>query len=379
MESFGNTNTEEEVFHDEYRSDFKCYPTMKRRFYLEPKGCPPLGDIIKQHALPFLPAKSLCRFRAVSKEWNRWISCPFLAHMQTIHFKDVSGLLCQSPGLDPSFISFNPDAYSIPSPSLEFLPERVRIRVTCNGLVCCQSRYDEFVYYMCNPVTKDWVVLPEPKLCHTPETAIALAFNPTTLNFSANYEIVCAVPVALNGVSALFFEIYSKSSNSWRVADTVCSELIASSLTRNGFYLKNVVYWKTSSGAVLAFDLKNEVYGILSLPYGIESHGALMQMYGELCYILPEIQDGECMLNVYGNMAMNLKCVIPLKSEVVGEKVSYCRVLTCVNDDMLIILLPSRVIGYHVRKQNVELLSEQRTEDFETFLPYINSLVAVQK
>lgn len=379
MENIGNNNTEEEVFHHEYMSDFEYYQRMKRRFYLEPRKCPPLDEIIKQHALPFLPAKSLCRFRAVSKEWNRWISCPFLAHMQTTYFKDICGLLCQSPDSDPSFISFNQKAYSIPSPSMEFLPERVRIRATCNGLVCCQSRNDEFVYYMCNPVTKDWEVLPEPKLCHTPATAIALAFDPTTLNFSANYLIVCAVPVTLNAVSVLFFEIYSKSSKSWRVADTICGEPIAWNLSPNGFYMKNVVYWKTLTGAVLAFDLKNELYGILPLLSSIESRGALTQMYGELCYILPQIEDGECMLNVYGNMAMSLKCVIPLKSEVVGETVSDCRVLTCVNDDMLIILLPRRVIGYHVREQKVELLSEETTEDFETFLPYISSLVAVQK
>ncbi|XP_031255078.1 F-box protein At5g49610-like [Pistacia vera] len=379
MEIIQNNKTVEEVFHHEYKSDFEYHQPMKTRFYLEPKDCPPLEEVIKQHALPFLPAKSLCRFRAVSKEWNRWISSPFLAHMQTTHFKDISGLLCQSPYSDPSFISFNRDAYSIPSPSLEFLPERVCIRAACNGLVCCQSRNDEFVYYMCNPVTEDWEVLPEPNLCHTPETAIALAFDPTALNFSANYWIVCAVPVTLNGFSVLFFEIYSKSSNSWRVADTICGEPIALNLSRNGFYMKNVVYWKTLTGPVLAFDLKNELYGILPLLSSIESHGAMMQMYGELCYILPQIQDGKCMLNVYGNMAMSLKCVIPLKSEVVGETVSNCRVLTCVNDDMLIILLPRRVIAYHVREQKVELLSEERTEDFETFLPYINSLVTVHR
>ncbi|KAJ0097566.1 hypothetical protein Patl1_28910 [Pistacia atlantica] len=328
---------------------------MKRRFYLEPKDCPPLEEVIKQHALPFLPAKSLCRFRAVSKEWNRWISSPFLAHMQTTHFKDISGLLCQSPHSDTSFISFNRDAYSIPSPSLEFLPECVCIRATCNGLVCCQSRNDESVYYMCNPVTEDWEVLPEPNLCHTPETAIALAFDPTFcfLRFTQRAQ-------TLGGLLIQY-----------------AVEPVALNLSRNGFYMKNVVYWKTLTGPVLAFDSKNELYGILPLLSSIESHGALMQMYGELCYILPQIQDGKCMLNVYGNMAMSLKCVIPLKSEVVGETVSDCRVLTCVNDDMLIILLPRRVIGYHVREQKVELLSEERTEDFETFLPYINSLVAV--
>lgn len=334
-----------------------------------------------EHVLPFLPAKSLCRFKAVSKEWNRWISSPFLAHLQTTHFKDISGLICQSPGSDPSFISFNQDAYGIPSPSFNFLPQLVNIRTTCNGLVCCQSVFEvgNFFYYICNPVTKEWHELPKPNFFHGPETAVALVFEPSALGFSAHYEVVCAVPVDQTDVSIIFFEIYSSRSKSWRTTETICSEPDVLKLSINGFYMKGFVYWTSLSGAILVFDLKDEQYGTLPLPAGSGPHGALTQMHGELCYMLPQIQDGECLIGVHGNLDMSLKCVIPVEHEVLGETFSDCRVLTCVNSDILIILLPNKVIAYHVKAQKMQVVSEAGTEGFQNCLPYINSLVAVAK
>ncbi|KAJ4714432.1 F-box protein [Melia azedarach] len=369
-------NISGENIYDANPSSKKC---AKFPWHIKLKEDISLSDVVKEHVLPFLPAKALCRFRAVSTEWNKWISGPFLCHKQTTNFKDISGLICQSPGSDPSFISFNQDAYGIPRPSLRFLPEHVSIRSTCNGLVCCQSCSLWYLYYICNPVTKKWKALPNSNLNHGPETAIALAFEPTTFNFAAHYELVCAVPVSLNDISVVYFEIYSSRSNTWRIADTVCSEMDALKPDNSGFYMKGVVYWKTLFGVVLAFDLKNEQYGILRLPASSGLDGAFTQMHGELCYMLPQTEDGECLITVYGNLDMSLKYVIPLKPEIVGATVSDCQVLTCVNDDILIILLRSKVIAYHVKAQKVELLSQVRPEGFGNCLPYINTLVPVEK
>lgn len=54
---------------------------------------------------------------------------------------------------------------------------------------------------------------------------------------------------------------------------------------------------------------------------------------------------------------MILKYVIHLTSEVVGE------IVTCHINDSLIILLPRRVIGYHIRKQKVELFETSILND----------------
>ncbi|KAH9663219.1 hypothetical protein KPL70_019595 [Citrus sinensis] len=48
-----------------------------------------------------------------------------------MYFKDISGLICQQPGLDPHFLSFNRKAYGYPSRNLEFLPRIISIKTTC--------------------------------------------------------------------------------------------------------------------------------------------------------------------------------------------------------------------------------------------------------
>lgn len=335
-----------------------------------------IPDVVKDFVLPFLPAKSLCRFKTISKEWHAWINNPFLAHKQATHFKHISGLFCQFPGESPSFISLSPKAYGVPSPSLSFLPEPVEFRATCNGLICCQGRPgDNAYYYICNPVTKEWRRLPKPSLYHGPETAIALAFEPSTLNFVAHYELICAVTVPDR--AALLFEVYSSRSNSWRHCDTVCCEPDALVPNGDGFYMKGFVYWETQSSAVLAFCVKDEEYGIFRLPPSSGPTGSLAGMHGELCYLLPGKQDDAYTIEVYGNLDMSLKCIIPLNPQVVGDMNELCRALSFVNDDTLILVCGTEMIAYHVRAQKVEWLSNARTDGFARYFPYVNSLVPV--
>ncbi|XP_022741642.1 F-box protein At5g49610-like isoform X2 [Durio zibethinus] len=334
-----------------------------------------LEDILREHALHFLPAKSLCRFRTVSKGWDLWISNPFFAHRQTTYFKNITGLFCQVASLNPSFISFNKDAYGVPDPSLKFLPEPVNIRTSCNGLLCCQSFVDN-VYYICNPVTKEWKMLPKPSLYHGAEAAIVLAFEPHPLKFNESYELVCAVTFPDHPV--VYFEIYSSRSTSWRVSDTICCELDSWELHNGGYYMKGVVYWESSSGVILAFDLNDEQYGILPLPLTGGQFGALTMMHGELCYILPHLQDDDCTIYIHGNMDMSLKSVINLTCDNVGSKFGFCRALTCINDDILILALGRKVIAYHVREQKMELICTSDGGACTRYLPYVNSLVSVR-
>ncbi|XP_021905779.1 uncharacterized protein LOC110820531 isoform X4 [Carica papaya] len=282
-----------------------------------------IEDVVKENVLPFLPAKSLYRYKTVSRAWNQWISSPFLELKQTNQFKDISGLFSQFPGENPSFISFNQDAYGIPVPSLNFLPESVNIRTTCNGLVCCQARSEE------------------------------------------DHSIVQ-------------FEIYSSRTNSWRVADAVCCEEGWLNLSA-GCYMKGVVYWETSRGGILAFDLKHEEYGILSLPPSKGPNGALVEINGELSYILPKKQDNFWEIYVYGNMNMSLKGTISLDPEIVGETYGVCQALTCINSDLLIILLGTKVITYRVRTRKLECFYDMRINGVSKYLPYVNSLIPVAR
>ncbi|KAK4840234.1 hypothetical protein QYF36_003231 [Acer negundo] len=341
---------------------------------LKSKDNESLKDVIKMHALPFLPAKSLCRFRSVCKSWDERISHPFLAHQQTNQFKDISGLFCQSPFLSPSFVYFNRDAYGVPSPCFSFLPDLVNVKSTCNGLVCCQCSSEVDVYYVCNPVTEKWTKLPQPNMLHGSQTVATLAFEPTAFSFSAHYQLVCAVADVLSDPPVVYFEIYSSRTNTWRVSETVCYEADALTLSNDGFYMNGNVYWKTLSGAILTFHLHYEMYSIVHLPPNHGPQGALTHLHRELCYVLPAIVDDECTISIYGNVDMSLKYEITLQQNMSGM---YCQALPSVNDEMLMILLDKGVIAYHVKTEKVELLSEKRMAGYQTILPYINTLVGI--
>lgn len=204
--------------------------------YLDLKG------IIREQALPFLPAKSLRRFRGVCREWKLQIATPFFAHNQSNSFHDISGFFCQSPPNLPSFISFDPSAYGVPDPSLKFLSEPVDIRTSSNALLCCQGRGGRNPYYICNHVTKQWKVLPKPNCSHGSDPALVFIFEPSILNFVAEYKLLCAFPY-VDFDCEYEFEIYSSTDGVWKVFGEIYfgnKKL----LPRSGVYVNGIAYWQ---------------------------------------------------------------------------------------------------------------------------------------
>ncbi|KAE7999912.1 hypothetical protein FH972_004296 [Carpinus fangiana] len=215
-----------------------------------------LKDIIREHTLPFLPAKSLFRFKTVCRDWKLQISTPFFAHNQSNCFHDVSGLFCQSSSNPPSFISLDPDSYGVPEPSLQFLPEPVDIKTSSNGLLCCQGHTGDKAYYICNPATKQWKKLPKPNANHGSDPSLVLMFEPSLLNFVAEYKLICAFPSA-DFDNTCEFEIYSSAEGSWRISGEIyfgATNLIPNS----GVHVDGIVYWLSESGGIVAFDLTME-------------------------------------------------------------------------------------------------------------------------
>lgn len=242
------------------------------KMYLDLKG------IIREQALPFLPAKSLCRFRGVCREWKLQTATPFFAHNQSNSFHEISGFFCQSSPNLPSFISLDPSAYGVPDPSLKFLPEPVDIRTSSNGLLCCQGRGGHNPYYICNPVTKQWKVLPKPNCSHGSDPALVLIFEPSLLNFVAEYKLLCAFP-SVDFDSGYEFEIYSSTDGVWKVFGEIYfgnKKL----LPRSGVYVNGIVYWQAVHGGIIAFDLTMERTQLLNGNYGYS--GTLGVMNGKL-------------------------------------------------------------------------------------------------
>ncbi|KAL2551525.1 hypothetical protein Fot_05144 [Forsythia ovata] len=342
--------------------------------HVKPMEDTEIKDIVKDHALPYLPAKSLMRFRAVSKEWDQWITNPFFSHKQSNSFRDMCGFFHQSQNrTTASFISLSKAAYGIPDVSLKFLPEPVVIRSSCNGLLLCQEAFGEKKYYVCNPSNKKWKAIPFPNFYQGEEPAILLAFEPSVFNFEADYHLICAVPMLDN--MTVHFEIYSSETRSWKHSAAVCVELEDSIIKSNGFYMEGIAYWETSSDEVLAFDFKNDIYQVLVLPSERAPDGVLTRFHGELCYVCGYNQSGNLYtVNIYGNMSLKHSLFFDLE-ELCTQ---HCRVLPCINSDFVIILARSKLYCYNLKDQKFEVVSFKGIWDHQAnYLPYVNSLAPV--
>lgn len=333
-----------------------------------------IKDLVKDIVIPFLPAKSLVKFRSVSKDWDRWIRSPFLAHQQSYYFKDLSGFFCQSAEGDPTFVTLNDSAYGVPKPSLRFLPELVNILSSCNGLLLCQGRDGYNPYYVCNPANEKWTELPRPQLYHGSETAPVLAFEPSALNMDAHYELICALPM----VDHLFFELYSSKTKSWKISETTIVEMEDSSFTGNGFYMKGIAYWETSRRKVVAFHLKSELYEIISLPSDTPPDGVLTQIQGELCYIsISYYSVNEYSIKIYTGMNLRLKHL--LNVNLGSESNIIPRVLPCLDGNTIMILMGSSLYSYSMSDRRIKVITSVGIDSVAAnkYLAYVNSLVQV--
>lgn len=344
-----------------------------------------IEDVVMEHVLPFLPAKTLCRFKAVCKKWHRWINSPFFAHRQSCYFKNTSGFFYQHPnGYPLFFISMNPHAYGVASPFLSFLPEPVTIRTSCNGLICCQSYSGDDYYYICNPVNQQWQALPKSNLYHGPGSALVLAYEPSIFNFAANYELICAIPSIDEPV--VRFEIFSSRSRTWRVVDTICADLNGTELCGDGFYMNGLAYWETLCGEVLAFDMRYELHSVFPLPANWGPGGILTFSHGELCYVLPHRQEkDECMIEVYGGMDMSLKHEISfhlhggkLMEEYDETEEESFLALPCLSDHIFAVAVGRKLVTYDVRTHKVRPLNVEIVDGGGRFVAYVNSLVHVR-
>ncbi|CAN6330730.1 unnamed protein product [Urochloa humidicola] len=153
-----------------------------------PAPYPYLPDDLLVEILSRLPAKSLCRFKLVSRSWRALIVDP--AHRRRFA-QTRSGIFSRDcvPWLW-GFTAFplphawgdrdgDDDSPSVANSPLSFLPStcgRIELLDSCNGLLllrCSQGSHGmawspdprpPAFYVVCNPATEEWVALPQPSL-----------------------------------------------------------------------------------------------------------------------------------------------------------------------------------------------------------------------
>ncbi|CAN6165419.1 unnamed protein product [Urochloa humidicola] len=161
--------------------------SMKKESAVGDVPVDPLVEILSR-----VPAKSVCRFKCVSKPWRDIIADP---HHRKKLPQAMQGLFCETykkSGDLHSFSFIDLTAGSVPldiDPSFSFLTEQPGIHSlhfsdSCNGLVLFnhlegrERNSARLGYVVCNPTTKEWKAVPA---CGSPTslTYPYLAFNPS--------------------------------------------------------------------------------------------------------------------------------------------------------------------------------------------------------
>ncbi|KAK8967752.1 F-box protein [Platanthera guangdongensis] len=251
-----------------------------------PNGVLPSDVIVL--ILARLPVKSLLRSKSVCKSWRTIVSEKHFVLLYSASSSDKTLVLLQimEPTDNPSSF-FSVDRFGHASRfSLDFLDDRVKVRASCHGLLCCSSIPTRGLYYVCNPMTRDFRLLPRsrerPFTRFHPdyeETLIGLTFDQSSWKFNVavagfyrpfgrrpREELVCAV--------------FNSETNSWtRFVSSLYDEF--THMNRNQVVFSNYsLHWLTHTCSyVLVLDLRGQIWMKISLPEEIKAGGFRGRIY----------------------------------------------------------------------------------------------------
>ncbi|CAN6171377.1 unnamed protein product [Urochloa humidicola] len=275
-----------------------------------PEG--PLVEILSR-----VPAKSVCRFKCVSKAWLDLIIDP---HHRKKLPQAMQGLFCQiskrsEVGPPYSFSFVDLAARSVPldiDPSFSFLTEQPGIRFlylrnSCNGLVLFEHREGpmdsaRLGYIVCNPTTKEWKVVPA---CGSP-TSLTFPYLAFNLAVSSHFHLVQFQ--VDDGNKFLSVHAYSSETGAW--SDNQIDEqgeegqlegwrgfnfLLGNPLPcpfLNGFL--HLIVMDENHNKIVALDVQGKARRMIPMPHGTNSRRWMCyfgESQGQLHYVTQETLD----------------------------------------------------------------------------------------
>ncbi|GMJ10968.1 hypothetical protein like AT5G07610 [Hibiscus trionum] len=226
-----------------------------------------------------LPAKSLVRFKVVSKQWMSIISgtnfC--LAHTRCLHAKgsvkpSALFIVRRYGQLSGMLLPLTRDCIRLPCFDFVDAPN-VNILQSCNGLLLCASKtgyqpaWTNARYFICNPTTRKFKMLSIPRrlLQEFIFLSINLAFDPLK---SPHHKIIYLrrkreglLPWEFVG----FIDIYSSETNSWSLS--ICKFSFGHGVEfSKGVFFNGAIYWFCETHRSSYFDIENECMKSIPMP-----------------------------------------------------------------------------------------------------------------
>lgn len=185
--------------------------------------------------------------------------------------------------------------------SLDFLKDRVKVRASCNGLLCCSSIPDKGVFYVCNPMTRDFKLLPRsrerPVTRFYPDGEAALVGIACDLSDNSKFNVVLAGyhrPFGHRADKTFICMVYNSEMNKWRKFVSLQEDHFTQMNRNQVVFVNGMLHWLTVSySCILVLDLEIDVWRKIHLPeemsYGVGNRMYLLESEG--CLSVVQISD----------------------------------------------------------------------------------------
>lgn len=335
-----------------------------------------------------LPARSVCRFKCVSRTWRDLIShsvnrkklAQTLAGFFTMHDDDTDTM----PWSVLHFTNVSGRAPPLISPSFDFLPVHTRVFPlnSCNGLILCAcdpiGDMTEFHDFVCTPTTKEWVALPDSKLGHMRRIRF-LGFNPAVsphfyvFEFFVDYE---RFPPLLNRV-----EVYS--SETGERVHSEDNDVLPFDRTLSSVFFNGCLHYVTIDHSIAVRDTQGKACRSIPAPDN-EEYGFIQQSQGRLHYANFESDDEDVMtrlvvyvLEDYENQQWALKHTAEA-SYVLGRTCSkharrfeWVAIHPDCNTIFYVLGCSNILMSYDMDRQEVQAICSLGKDTQKVYLPYV--------
>lgn len=234
-------------------------------------------DILHYDVFPWLPCKTISRFKVVCKKWYHLFSHDIVFARKKLQRESPisSGMVYQCDKHIEFFPLDIPGEVNIGMPDSFFptLPDGMTfesIIAFVDGLflVVLRKELDEnplyHLNYVWDVVTKKGHIIPGN--CFYRD--VGLAFDPSTT--PTRYTLINIKWKFHGQIQEFSFDIYSSSTRRWTVSDhKVVIQGITSLYPMNNICIRNIIYWNSRTH-LLWFDLKKDVAGNSRLPPLVE-------------------------------------------------------------------------------------------------------------
>ncbi|XP_015574689.1 F-box protein At5g49610 [Ricinus communis] len=246
-----------------------------------------LPDEIVLQILARLPVKSLFRAKTVCKLWYRLsLDKYFIQLYNEVAARNPMVLveISDSSESKSSLLCID-NLRGVSEFSLDFLKDRVKVRASCNGLLCCSSIPDKGVYYVCNPMTREFKLLPRSR--ERPVTRFYPDGEATLVGIACNLSMQ-KFNVVLAGYHRTFGHrsdgtficlVFDSDTNKWRKFVSFQDDHFTHMNRNQVVFVNGALHWLTiSCSCILALYLDCDVWKKILLPDEV-SYGAGNRVY----------------------------------------------------------------------------------------------------